>query len=144
MLLAYRVGLISIVLVIGPYVLSLVGAAGDRRAEPGLGMAATALAAAVAVAGARPAARLQWVLIGIEYAGIGVLAVAALATVLRGGGHSVPLSWSWFSWHTMNGSAGFLSGILIAVFMYGGWDRGRLLNAEAAHARARPRCSAGT
>jgi len=137
MLVAYLVGLVSIVLVIGPYVLSLAGVE-DRLAQAAVGVAAIVLVTAIAVLGVRPAAWLQWALLVVEYVGIGVLAVTSLWTVLHGGAHSVPFSWSWFSWQTMNGSTGFVSGLLVAVFMYAAWDSGIMLNEETRNARRNP------
>jgi amino acid transporter len=142
-LVAYVVGIVSIVLVIGPYVLSLVGVE-NRLAEAAVGVAAVGLVTAVAVLGARPAAWLQWALIAVEYAGIGVLAIASLWAVLHGGAHSVPFSWSWFSPRTMNGSSGFVSGLLVAVFMYAAWDSGIMLNEETRNARRSPGTSVVT
>jgi hypothetical protein len=69
---------------------------------------------------------------------VGILAIWCLVAVFGHNPHSVPFSWSWFSWSSMGGISGFISASLIAVYMFSGWDTGILVNEETADAREKP------
>jgi amino acid transporter len=137
-ILAYVVGVVSISLPIGPYVVSLFTSASSRPGEAIAGFIAVVLATVVAYIGIKITAWTQWILIAIEYVGIGVLAIWCLVSVFSRNAHSVPFSWSWFSWHSMGGVSGFVAASLIAVYMYSGWDTGILLNEETSDSREKP------
>src|SRR5215472_6022363 len=116
--LAYFVGVISICLPIGPYLISLFGNAQSRLGEAIIGSAAVVAVTVVAYIGIRVAAWVQWVLIAIEYIGITVLAGFCLAAVFGHHAGSVPFSVSWFSWSSLGGVSGFIAASLIAVYMF--------------------------
>ena len=137
-ILAYVVGVVSISLPIGPYVVSLFGNSSSRPAEAVVGFIAVVLATVIAYIGIKLTAWTQWVLIAIEYIGVGILAIWSLVSVFSHNPHSVPFSWSWFSWHSLGGVSGFIAASLIAVYMYSGWDTGILVNEETADAREKP------
>jgi amino acid transporter len=137
-ILAYVVGVVSISLPIGPYVVSLFTSATSRPGEAIVGFIAVVLATVVAYIGIKITAWTQWILIAIEYTGIGILAIWCLVSVFSHNPHSVPFSWSWFSWHSMGGVSGFVAASLIAVYMYSGWDTGVLLNEETSDPRTTP------
>jgi amino acid transporter len=137
-ILAYVVGVVSISLPIGPYVVSLFTSATSRPGEAVAGFIAVVLATVVAYIGIRITAWTQWVLIAIEYVGIGVLAIWCLVSVFSRNPHSVPFSWSWFSWSSMGGVSGFVAASLIAVYLYSGWDTGILVNEETSDSREKP------
>jgi amino acid transporter len=137
-ILAYVIGVISISLPIGPYVVSLFGNSNSRAGEAIVGFAAVLLSAVVAYIGIRLTAWTQWILIAIEYVGVGVLAVWCLVSVFTHNPHSVPFTWTWFSWKSMGGVSGFVAASLIAVYMYSGWDTGILVNEETTDAREKP------
>lgn len=136
--LAYVVGLVSIVLPIGPYLGSLFGHSDSRMLEAIIGFLALVFVTAISYVGIRMAAWVQWVMIAIEYIGVGVLAIVALIAVFTHNVHAVPFSWSWFSWKEMGGIGGLVSAALLAVYMYSGWDTGILLNEETTDARESP------
>src|SRR6476619_738624 len=123
-ILAYVVGVVSISLPIGPYVVSLFGNSSSRPAEAVVGFIAVVLATVIAYIGIKLTAWTQWVLIAIEYTGVGILAIWCLVAVFSHNPHSVPFSWSWFSWSSMGGINGFIAASLIAVYMFSGWDTG--------------------
>jgi amino acid transporter len=137
-ILAYVVGVVSISLPIGPYVVSLFTSASSRPGEAVAGFVAVALCTVVAYIGIRLTAWTQWILIAIEYTGVGILAIWCLVSVFSHNPHSVPFSWSWFSWHSMGGISGFVAASLIAVYLYSGWDTGILLNEETSDSREKP------
>jgi amino acid transporter len=137
-ILAYVIGVISISLPIGPYVVSLFTSSTSRPAEAIAGFVAVVLATVVAYVGIRLTAWVQWLLIAIEYIGVGILAVWCLVSVFSHNAHSVPFSWSWFSWSSMGGISGFIAASLIAVYMFSGWDTAILVNEETSDAREKP------
>ena len=137
-ILAYVVGVVSISLPIGPYVVSLWTTSTSRIGEAIFGFIAVVLATVVAYIGIKLTAWTQWILIAIEYVGVGILAIWCLVSVFSHNPHSVPFSWSWFSWHSMGGISGFIAASLIAVYMYSGWDTGILLNEETSDPRKKP------
>jgi amino acid transporter len=136
--LAYFVGVISICLPIGPYLISLFGNAQSRLGEAIIGSAAVVAVTVVAYIGIRVAAWVQWVLIAIEYIGITILAVYCLVAVFGHHAGSVPFSFSWFSWSSLGGVSGFIAASLIAVYMFSGWDTGIMVNEETENARETP------
>jgi amino acid transporter len=68
-ILAYVVGVVSISLPIGPYIVSLFGNSSSRPGEAIVGFAAGVLTTAIAYLGIRLTAWTQWILIAIEYTG---------------------------------------------------------------------------
>jgi amino acid transporter len=75
----------------------------------------------LAVAGIKLAARFQWVLSIFEY--LVLLTFAAIAAWELVHGHAaVAVSRSWFTLQGAGGIRGLIAGILIAIFMYSGWD----------------------
>jgi len=140
MLLGYFLGTISDVLPIGPYVLSIFGSSLPHS------NLATALSASIwlvivtviAYIGIQLTARFQWVLAAIEYLTITIFAVVALVAVFGGNAHSVHFTWHWFSLHSMGGTSGLVSGILIAVYMFSGWDTSIYVNEETEQSRVNP------
>jgi amino acid transporter len=137
-ILAYVVGVVSISLPIGPYVVSLFTSSASRPGEAIAGFIAVVLATVVAYIGIRITAWTQWILIAIEYVGVGILAIWCLVSVFSRNPHSVPFAWSWFSWTSMGGVSGFVAASLIAVYLYSGWDTGILVNEETSDAREKP------
>jgi amino acid transporter len=137
-ILAYVVGVVSISLPIGPYVVSLFTSSSSRPGEAIVGFIAVVLATVVAYIGIRITAWTQWILIAVEYVGVGILAIWCLVSVFSHNPHSVPFAWSWFSWHSMGGISGFVAASLIAVYLYSGWDTGILLNEETSDSRDKP------
>jgi amino acid transporter len=136
--LAYFVGVISICLPIGPYLISMFGNVQSRLGEAIIGSIAVVAVTIVAYIGIRVAAWVQWVLIAIEYIGITILAVFCLVAVFGHHSGSVTFTASWFSWSSLGGVSGFIAASLIAVYMFSGWDTGIMVNEETENARETP------
>jgi amino acid transporter len=136
--LAYFVGVISICLPIGPYLISLFGNVQSRLGEAIIGSAAVVAVTIIAYIGIRVAAWVQWALIAIEYIGITILAAFCLVAVFGHHAGSVSFSASWFSWSSLGGVSGFIAASLIAVYMFSGWDTGIMVNEETQNARETP------
>jgi amino acid transporter len=140
MLLGYFLGTISDILPVGPYVLQVVDPSAQNSSV------ATAISASVwlvivtviAYIGIQLTARFQWVLASIEYVILTVFAVVVLVAVLGHHHGTSPFHWSWFSWHSMGGTSGLVGGILIAVYMFSGWDTSVYVNEETSRSRVNP------
>jgi len=139
-LLAYFLGVMSTVLPIGPYALQVVGNGLENSATAQAIAASAGLAVVFAGAyvGIKITARMQWVLLIVEYSAVVALAIYALVAVFGGGAKSARFDWNWFSWSTLGGASGFVSGALIAVFGYSGWDTTISVNEETEHPRLTP------
>ena len=91
-------------------------------------------------------ARTQQLLLGFEMATLVIFAVVALiktyASPAAGHGlHSMNVSLSWFNPFALSGGS-LLSGMLLGVFLYWGWDTGVSVNEESENASSGPGRSA--
>jgi amino acid transporter len=140
MLLGYFLGTISDVLPIGPYVLAAFapGLQNSTFATALSGSIWLVIVTIIAYIGIKVTARFQWVLATIEYLTVAVFAVVSLVAVFSGNPRSASFSWSWFSWSGIGGTSGLVGGILIAVYMFSGWDTSIYVNEETKQSRVNP------
>jgi amino acid transporter len=87
------------------------------------------LITALAIAGLKVVARFEWIIVVFQYAVLLIVAAVALAALLHATG-AARFSWAWFSWTGLGGMKGLMGGILIACFMYSGWDASIYVNEE--------------
>jgi amino acid transporter len=76
--------------------------------------------------------KLQNVLLGIQYLALGIFVVAAIVAVATGtapAGATVP-DLSWFNPFAFESASGFVEAVLLALFIYWGWDTCLALNEE--------------
>jgi amino acid transporter len=140
MLLGYFLGTISDILPVGPYVLQVV-APGEVNSSLAAAISASVwlvIVTVIAYIGIQLTARFQWLLAGIEYVIITVFAVVTLVAVFGHHHGTAVFHWSWFSWHTLGGTQGLVGGILIAVYMFSGWDTSVYVNEETQRSRVNP------
>jgi amino acid transporter len=140
MLLGYFLGTISDVLPIGPYVLA-VFAPGYQNSTIAAALSGgiwLVIVAIIAYIGIKVTARFQWVLATFEYLTITVFAIVCLVAVFGGNAKSASFHWNWFSWSGMGGTSGLVGGILIAVYMFSGWDTSIYVNEETERPRVNP------
>lgn len=83
----------------------------------------------IAIVGLKVVARFEWVIVVFQYAVLMIVAAVALTSLVQGNA-AVNFSWAWFSWTGMGGMKGLMGGILIACFMYSGWDASIYVNEE--------------
>lgn len=126
----------------GTYLWLLVGD-GSLAEEPLLvtmtGVAFIALMTVVSYRGVEIGAKLQNVLLGIQYAALVLFVVLALAGAANGTvGTATPVSWDWFNPFAFESVEGFTEAILLALFVYWGWDACLALNEETKDARRVP------
>jgi amino acid transporter len=116
----------------GNYSLSLVGADPTIHAHWStfIGVLWILLMTAIVTIGIEASARTQWVLLLFEYTILMAFVVIALWDVYTGSpAHSVHPSLSWFD-PTAGSAHGLAEGILLAVFLYWGWDSAVNVNEE--------------
>jgi len=76
--------------------------------------------------------RLQNVLLGIQFLALIVFVIAAVVAIATGtapAGATAP-DWSWFNPFAFESTSGFVEAILLALFIYWGWDTCLALNEE--------------
>jgi amino acid transporter len=131
-LLYYTLGTSSLTIPAGTYTLQLIAPAYvDQPLAVALaGGAWNILVTVLALRGLRFATRFEWPIVVFQYLVLVVAAVAGLVALARG--HlAVRFSWEWFSLEGMGGLRGLVGGLLIACFMYSGWDAAIYVNEES-------------
>jgi amino acid transporter len=120
----------------GLYSFLLVGwqsAADSTAAVTAVGVVWIAIMTAICVYGIELSARTQVGLLGAELITLSVFAVVALVKVAAGdaGPSAVDPSLSWINPFAVDGFGAFIDGILIAIFIYWGWDSTVTVNEES-------------
>jgi amino acid transporter len=84
--------------------------------------------------GTEVSARLQYVLFGIELVVLAVYATVALVAVYTGhaADGAIKPELSWFNPFAIDDFSGFTEGVLLAIFIYWGWDTAVAVNEETA------------
>jgi len=139
MVVAYIVGTVAEILLLGPSVLAVFGSESTNTwASIGIGTAVAVVMLVIAIAGIRLTARAQVGMALIEYLILIGLSIAGLAFVLGHHHGTFPITRGWFSVSGINGKGSAVSGFLIAVFVYGGWDGTLYVNEEVKQRRVNP------
>lgn len=134
MLMYYCVGTTSLTVPLGTYMLSFFSdsAANNTYDVAAVGTGFDLLVLVIAALGIQLSARFQWGWAIFEY---GLLVGFSIAAVVGIYGHSlhntVHISGSWF---TIGGAGGFsalVSGLVLAIFLYSGWDTAAYVSEEA-------------
>jgi amino acid transporter len=141
MLMYYTVGTTSLTIPLGTYTLSFFSnaAANDKYDVALVGTALNLGVLVVAALGIKLSARFQWGWAALEYgllAGFSIAAIVAIYGNHRA--HTVHLASSWF---TVSGAGGFsalVSGVLLAIFLYSGWDTAAYVGEETRGRKAGP------
>jgi amino acid transporter len=134
MLMYYTVGTTSLTVPLGTYLLSFFSdaAANNKYAVAAVGSVFDLGCLAIAARGAGVSARFQWLWAVFEYVLIMGFCVAAVVGIYGGGlHHAVHMSTAWW---TVSGAGGFkalISGVLLAIFLYSGWDTAAYVGEEA-------------
>jgi amino acid transporter len=130
-LLYYTLGTTTLTIPAGVYTLDLLAPSlvDNHWAIFAVGAAWNLLITALAIIGLKVVARFEWIVVVFQYAVLCIVAAAAMMALLHGS-TAVKFSWAWFSWSGMGGMKGLMGGILIACFMYSGWDASIYVNEE--------------
>jgi amino acid transporter len=139
MLAGILTGTISVVVVLSPAVLAVFSAS-VASAWPNIfiSTAIILVMATIAVIGIRLTARTQVGMAVIEYAILIGFSIWALLYVLGHHPGTFPPTKGWLSLTGINGKGNLAAGLLIAVFMYTGWDATVYVNEEVKHRRVNP------
>jgi amino acid transporter len=141
MLMYYTIGTTSLTIPLGTYMLSFFSnAAANNKYDVALvGTAFNLVVLVVAALGVKLSARFQWGWAIFEYGLLIGFTIAAIVGIYSGHlTHTVHLTSSWF---TLSGAGGFkalISGILLAIFLYSGWDTAAYVGEEAHGRQAGP------
>ncbi len=139
MLAGCLIGTISVVVVLSPAVLLIFGASANSTwPNIFLSTGVTIVMLAVAVVGIRITARTQVALAVIEYTVLLGVSVWGLLYVLGHHPGSYPITRGWLSLSGINGGGSLAKGLLIAVFMFSGWDATVYVNEEVKKRRVNP------
>jgi amino acid transporter len=139
MVVAYVIGTVAEILLLGPSVLAVFGATSDNPwAWIGIGSSVGLVMLVIAVVGIRFTARTQVGLALVEYLILVGLAVAGLVAVLSHRAGTFPITKGWLSLSGIDGKGNAVAGFLIAVFVYGGWDGTLYVNEEVKRRHANP------
>ena len=141
MLMYYVIGTTSLTIPLGSYFLSFFSnAAASNTVDVALvGSVFDLIVLAVAALGIKLSARFQWGWAIFEYGLLVGFTVAALVVIYgqhRAG--AVHISGTWFTLHGAGGFNALISGILIAIFLYSGWDTAAYVGEEAQGKKAGP------
>jgi amino acid transporter len=143
MIVAYILGTVSAVLVLGPNVLAVFNYNNTNTgAYIAIAVVVTLVMLVIAVVGIKITARVQVGMAAIEYLILFGIAIAGLIFVANRHPGVVPLSSGWLNLNGIGGKGDAVSGFLIAVFIYGGWDGTLYVNEEVKHRRVNPGRSA--
>jgi amino acid transporter len=132
-------GTISVVVVLSPAVLAVFGASATS-AWPNILLCTVVILimATIAVVGIRLTARTQVAMAVIEYSVLIGFSIWALIYVLGHHPGTFPPTKGWLSLSGIDGKGNLAAGLLIAVFMYTGWDATVYVNEEVKHRRVNP------
>ena len=137
----YTIGTTSLTIPLGTYMLSFFSnaAANDKYDVALVGTAFNLLVLVIAALGIKLSARFQWGWAIFEYGLLIGFTIAAIAGIYGGHlTHAVHLTSSWF---TLSGAGGFkalISGVLLAIFLYSGWDTAAYVGEEARDKKSGP------
>jgi amino acid transporter len=113
-------------------------AANSLLAQTALGVVFIVVLTWICYIGIQLSARTQRILLGMELFTLLLFSIVALVKVYTEHvAHSMQVSLSWFDPFTL-GFTPLLLGVLLAVFLYWGWDAGVSVNEETKHAGSAP------
>ena len=141
MLVAYILGTVSDILPIGPAVLSFFGAS-DPSSQIGEVLSATILGAGVtafAVYGIQLTARFQMAIAFIEYTILLLFcAIGFYSVFIDHAAGTVRPTWDWLTLNGVGGTGSLVAGMLIAVYLFTGWDTAVYLSEETERPETNP------
>lgn len=98
-----------------------------------------ALMTFISTIGVQMGERLQMVLMTIQIAAMVLFGVLALLHATNGEHpESIPFDWNWFNPAQLDSWSGFMTAVLLALFIYWGWDTCLALNEETKNPRKTP------
>jgi amino acid transporter len=139
MVVAYIIGTVAEILLLGPSVLAVFGSTSTNPwAWIVIGTTLSVVLLVIAVVGIRITARTQVGMALVEYLILIGLAIWGLVAVLGHHPGTFPLTRGWLSLSGIGGKGSAVGGFLIAVFVYGGWDGTLYVNEEVKQRSTNP------
>jgi len=139
MIVAYIIGTVSGVEVLGPSVLAVFGhSTASSWAYVGIGAAVVLVMLVIAIVGIKITARTQVGLALVEYLIVIGFSIAGLVYVFGHHAGIVHPTTAWLSPSGIGGKGSAVAGFLSAVFVFGGWDGTLYVNEEVKHRRINP------
>jgi amino acid transporter len=136
---ANLVGNVAAVVVLAPSVLAVFGSNATSTAPNiALDTAVMLVIIAIVVAGIRLTARTQVGMAAIEYTILLGFAIAGFTVVIGHHPGTYPVTHEWFQSGGIGGKGNLSTGLLLAVFMYVGFDATVYVNEEVKHKRTNP------
>jgi amino acid transporter len=138
MVVAYIIGTVSAVEVLGPSLLAITGGSDSAGTDFAIATVVGLVMLVIAIVGIKITARAQVVMGVVEYAILIGFAIAGLVVVLghHRGTHAITAGW--FSPTGVGGHGSAVAGFLAAVFVYGGWDGTLYVSEEVTHRHVNP------
>jgi len=138
-LLYYTLGTTSTTVPAGTYTLQLLapGLANSKLAAAAVGSLWNVLVTILLLGKIEFAARFQRVLASFEYAVLLIFVTLGIRALLLHHA-AAQVTPAWFTFSAAGGVKGFLAGMLIAVFMYSGWDAAIYVNEETSKKESNP------
>jgi amino acid transporter len=123
----------------GEYSLHLVGVEAPAvAAVTAVGVAWIVVMTLICYFGIELSAHTQKVLLAAEIVILLIFAVAALTKVYSGAVPGAPVAAAWFNPFTIDSGSDFTQAMLVAIFIYWGWDTGTAVNEETANPKIAP------
>jgi amino acid transporter len=139
MIAGYIIGAVAGVEVIGPSVLAVfTSSPGSTWADIGIATGVSLAMLVIAIVGIRITARTQVGMAVVEYVILIGFAIAGLVAVLRHHAGTFPITKGWLSLSGIGGHGSAVAGLLIAVFIFSGWEGTLYVNEEVKHRRTNP------
>jgi amino acid transporter len=139
MICGYIVGAVAGVEIAGPTVLAVfTSSSGSTWADIGIATGVAAAMLVIALVGIRITAQTQVGMAAVEYTILIGIAAAGLAAVLHHHHGTFPITRGWFSLSGIGGHGSILGGLLIAVFIFSGWEGTLYVNEEVKRRRTNP------
>ena len=138
-LLYYTLGTTSTTIPAGTYTLQLLtpDLANNKLAAAAVGSVWNVLVTLLLLGKIELAARFQRLLAIFEYMVLFIFVTLGIKALLLHHA-AAPVTSAWFSFSAAGGMKGFLAGMLIAVFMYSGWDAAIYVNEETSKKESNP------
>ena len=131
---------VSNITLFGPYLLGVIWPSEQNNAvlQWLCTAVATGLVLYIAIEGVRRAIRFQTIIVWIEYAIILAFVVALFVAEFTGNLGTTHPHWSWLLPSTSPTYSGLMNGVVLGVFMFGGWEASVYLSEEGTNVRRNP------
>jgi amino acid transporter len=131
---------VSNITLFGPYLLGVIAPSQQNNAflQWVCTAVATGLVLFIAIEGVRRAIRFQIIIVWIEYAIIIAFVIALFVAEFTGHPGTVHPHWSWLLPSTAPSYSGLMNGVVLGVFMFGGWEASVYLAEEGTDVRRNP------